>query len=121
LAEILKIKLTMKKNKPKYLTDGQILLDELFNYLNDLPEDEVSIPDIYASIIMDLIDNIEYNDKFQFKLPSEEDNIYICLNEKVNILKVLDYIIEYFHRYEIYEMLENFNMLRDYYINEYIK
>jgi hypothetical protein len=97
------------------LKDKQIELDGLFNYFNDLDPDKFDICQIYRIIIESLVDNIENRSLFKFHLPLNDKDVWIELEDKENILKVLDYIIGHFYTFEIYELIRDFKEIRKYY------
>jgi len=99
----------------KILRDSEFDIDKLFEYLNNLDDDVFNICEIYKAIIISLLDNLENKDKFKFKIPSDDEELYIELKNKNNILKSIDYIIQHFYKYEIYEFIRDFVDIRKYY------
>ena len=97
------------------LYDIDFNINGFFEYLDDLPEEEYNVVGIYSLIVHELLDNIEYSSEFKFKIPSSDEEMWVHLKEKKSILKVLDIIIDHLHKYELYEVIEDFLKIREYY------
>lgn len=93
-------------------------LDGLFQHFNNLDEDLYDICSLYETVVTTLVDNIENRSEFKFKLPVYDREVWVFLEKKEEILKVLDYIIEHFYRFEIYELIRDFKEIRKYYETE---
>jgi len=102
----------------KILTDKEFKIDEFFDYLDFLDKNEFDICGMYRIIIENLIDNIEYESDFKFKLPLGDQDIFVILKKKKNILKVMDYIIKHLYTFELYECIKDFMEIKNYYQNE---
>lgn len=97
------------------LKGKEVDLDGLFNYFNNLDDDKYDICTLYKTIIVSLVDNLENKSLFKFQLPLYDNEVWIEVEEKENILKVVDYILEHFYRFEIYELIRDFKEIRNYY------
>jgi hypothetical protein len=97
------------------LNDKTFNIDGFFGYINNLSDEEFSIPHLYKPIVASIIDNMEHRGEFAFNLPTEEKEITVRLKDKKNILKVLDYIIQHFYKYEIYEFIGEFLEIKKFY------
>ena len=99
------------------LKDNEIDIVGLFEYINSLDDDTFDIPSMYQSVILSLIEELDKNE-FKFKLPLNDNDIWIHLKKKENILKCLDYIIGHFYRFEIYELIKDFMEIKEFYEKE---
>jgi hypothetical protein len=62
-------------------------IDSLFTYFDELDQNKFDICQLYRIIIESLVDNLENENKFKFILPISDNDIWIHLKEKKNILK----------------------------------
>ena len=99
----------------KILKDDEFKIDEFFNYLDFLDENEFDICGMFRIIIENLIDNIENENEFRFKLPLSDQKICVILKKQKNILKSMDYIIKHLYTFELYECIKDFTEIKNYY------
>jgi len=99
----------------KILKDKQFDIDGFFNHIDNLNEETFDICEMYKKMIVSLIDNIQYENEFKFELPLSDQKIHIFLENKKNILKVIDYIIKHLYTFEIYECIKDFMEIKKYY------
>jgi len=102
-------------NNITLLYDQDFNIDDVFDHLNNLSDDEFDVIHLYSVIIESLLLELELSSWFKFQLPISDNEIWVHLKEKDNILKVLDYLIKHLYQYELYEAIDSFNKLKEYY------
>jgi len=96
------------------LKDKETDVVGLFDYFDNLDESTFDIPGMYQTVVLSLVENLDKNE-FKFRLPLNDNEIWIHLEKRENILKCLDYIIAHFYRFEIYELIKDFMEIREFY------
>jgi hypothetical protein len=96
------------------LKDSEIDTIGLFDYFDNLDESKFDIPGMYQTVVLSLVESLQ-KDEFKFQLPLNDNEIWIHLEKRENILKSLEYIINHFYRFEIYELIKDFLEIKEFY------